>query len=56
MSAAARPRREPVQARSRETVTRVLDAAAALINQGGVAGLIKALDEKNRQLAAGKSG
>ncbi len=36
MSAAARPRREPVQARSRETVTRVLDAAAALINEAGV--------------------
>jgi AcrR family transcriptional regulator len=29
-------RREPVQARSRETVERILDAAAALIDEGGV--------------------
>ena len=29
-------RREPVQARSRETVERILDAAAALIDDGGV--------------------
>jgi len=37
MSAATpRPRREPVQARSRETVTRVLDAAATLIDEAGV--------------------
>jgi AcrR family transcriptional regulator len=36
MTTAARPRREPVQARSRQTVGRVLDAAAALINEAGV--------------------
>ena len=36
MTSAARPRREPVQARSRQTVTRVLDAAAALIDEAGV--------------------
>ena len=31
-----RRRRQPVQARSRETVERILDAAAALIEEGGV--------------------
>jgi AcrR family transcriptional regulator len=36
MTSAARPRREPVQARSRQTVTRVLEAAAALIDEAGV--------------------
>ena len=34
---AGRPRRrQPVQARSRENVERILDAAAALIDEGGV--------------------
>ena len=36
MTTAARHRREPVQARSRQTVTRILDAAAALIDEAGV--------------------
>ncbi len=35
-STAARRRREPVQDRSRLTVTRILDAAAALIDEAGV--------------------
>jgi AcrR family transcriptional regulator len=35
-STAARRRREPVQERSRLTVTRILDAAAALIDEAGV--------------------
>jgi AcrR family transcriptional regulator len=33
---AARQRREPVQERSRQTVARILDAAAALIDEAGV--------------------
>ena len=36
MSTAAVQRREPVQARSRRTVTRILDAAAAIIDEDGV--------------------
>ncbi|MCX5310021.1 MULTISPECIES: TetR/AcrR family transcriptional regulator [unclassified Streptomyces] len=32
----SRRRRQPVQARSRETVERILDAAAALLEEGGV--------------------
>jgi AcrR family transcriptional regulator len=36
MTTVARQRREPVQERSRQTVTRILDAAAALIDEAGV--------------------
>lgn len=36
MADVTRQRREPVQARSRETVARILDAAADLINESGV--------------------
>ncbi len=36
MSTASVQRREPVQARSRRTVTRILDAAAAIIDEDGV--------------------
>lgn len=36
MTTTARQRREPVQERSRQTVTRILDAAAALIDEAGV--------------------
>ncbi len=36
MTNATRQRREPVQERSRATVTRILDAAAALIDEAGV--------------------
>ena len=36
MTNAVRQRREPVQQRSRATVTRILDAAAALIDEAGV--------------------
>ena len=36
MSVAPVQRREPVQARSRETVTRILDAAAAIADEDGV--------------------
>jgi AcrR family transcriptional regulator len=36
MTTASAPRREPVQARSKETVTKILDAAAAIVNEDGV--------------------
>ena len=36
MTAAAPQRRQPVQERSRQTVARILDAAEALIDEGGV--------------------
>lgn len=36
MTTSTRQRREPVQERSRQTVTRILDAAAALIDDSGV--------------------
>jgi AcrR family transcriptional regulator len=36
MTTATVQRREPVQARSRQTVTRILDAAAAIIDEDGV--------------------
>ena len=36
MTTAAPQRRQPVQERSRQTVARILDAAEALIDEGGV--------------------
>jgi AcrR family transcriptional regulator len=36
MTTLSTPRRAPVQARSRETVTRILDAAAAIVDEAGV--------------------
>jgi AcrR family transcriptional regulator len=36
MSTVSVPRREPVQARSRETVTRILDAAETIVDEAGV--------------------
>jgi AcrR family transcriptional regulator len=36
VTTSARQRRQPVQERSRETVARLLDAAAAIIDEGGV--------------------
>ncbi|HUO38192.1 MAG TPA: helix-turn-helix domain-containing protein, partial [Mycobacterium sp.] len=36
MTTATVQRREPAQARSRQTVTRILDAAATIVDQEGV--------------------
>ena len=36
MTSAPTQRREPTQARSRQTVTRILDAAAAIVDEHGV--------------------
>jgi AcrR family transcriptional regulator len=49
MTTTARQRRQPVQERSRETVARLLDAAAAIIDEAGVeAATTRAIAERAR--------